>query len=206
MLAKAVGASINRFSIDGDTSTNDSVLMLANGKSGAVIDTAERQQVFQGLLDDLLVELAGRLVKDGEGVTKLVEIRVRGAASDSDAARIVEAVAHSPLVKTAFFGEDANWGRIGGAAGRAGAELDPQRLDIYFDQVQMVQNGSDCGKAAEAKATQVLKQAELTVTIDLNLGKGRGHMLTCDFSVDYVKINADYRSQNSWDHQAHSEQ
>jgi glutamate N-acetyltransferase/amino-acid N-acetyltransferase len=194
MLAKAVGASFNRISIDGDTSTNDTVLILGNGKSGANIDTPERRQVFQKLLDDLLMELARRLVKDGEGVTKLVEIRVRGAASDSDAARIVEAVAHSPLVKTAFFGEDANWGRIAGAAGRAGAQLDPQRLDIYFDRVQMVQNGSGCGKTAEAKATQVLKQAEFTVTIDLNLGQGRASMLTCDFSVDYVKINADYRS------------
>ena len=127
-------------------------------------------------------------------MTKLVEIRVRGAANDGDARRIVETVAHSPLVKTAFFGEDANWGRIVGAAGRAGAELDPQRMDIFFDQVKMVQNGSGCGKAAEAKATEVLKQAEFTVTLDLHLGSGRASMLTCDFSLDYVKINANYRS------------
>jgi glutamate N-acetyltransferase/amino-acid N-acetyltransferase len=194
MLAEAVGRSFNRISIDGDTSTNDTVLILANGQSGAAIDSPARRRVFQSLLDDLLLDLARWLVKDGEGVTKLVEVRVRGAASDQDAARIVEAVAHSPLVKTAFFGEDANWGRIAGAAGRAGAELDPRRLDIFFDQVQMVQNGSGCGKAAEAQATGVLKQAEFTVTIDLHLGSGRASMLTCDFSVDYVKINANYRS------------
>jgi glutamate N-acetyltransferase/amino-acid N-acetyltransferase len=194
MLSRAVERSFNRITIDGDTSTNDTVLLLANGRSGTLIDTPVRCAVFQDLLDDLLLELARRLVKDGEGVTKLVEIRVRGAKSNGDAAKIADTVAHSPLVKTAFFGEDANWGRIAGAAGRSGAELDPKRLDIFFDDVQMVKDGCGCGKAAEARATEVLKKSEFCVTLDLRLGPGRASMLTCDFSLDYVKINADYRS------------
>jgi glutamate N-acetyltransferase/amino-acid N-acetyltransferase len=103
-------------------------------------------------------------------------------------------VAHSPLVKTAFFGQDANWGRILGAAGRAGAALDPERLALFFDDVQMVRDGVGCGATAEAAATAVLKKSAFTVTLDLGLGRGRYTMLTCDFSVDYVKINADYRS------------
>jgi glutamate N-acetyltransferase/amino-acid N-acetyltransferase len=140
------------------------------------------------------VALAKMIVKDGEGATKLVEIIVKGAASPEDAHKIADTVSHSNLVKTALFGEDANWGRILGAAGRAGALLDPNKIDVFFDSVQMVKNGLGCGKAIEAEATKVLKHPEFSITIDLNMGTEAASMLTCDFSIDYVKINADYRS------------
>ena len=193
-LVKAVNRSFNRITIDGDTSTNDMVLMMANGLSGVVLQRSAQKDVFQKTLDSILLDLAKQLVRDGEGVTKLVEIIVRGARSDADAEKVADTVAHSPLVKTAFFGEDANWGRIIGAVGRSGVEVDPAMIDLYFDDVQMVKSGMGCGKGVEAEATKVLKKPEFAVTIDLKHGSGFGSMITCDFSVDYVKINADYRS------------
>ncbi len=194
ILVKAVNRSFNRITIDGDTSTNDTVLIMANGLSGAVIQSPAQKDVFQKILDEIFLDLAKQLVRDGEGVTKLVEIMVRNAVSDSDAQKVADTVAHSPLVKTAFFGEDANWGRIAGAVGRAGVQIDPDKIDVYFDDVQMVKAGMGQGKTVEAEATKVLKRPEFTLTIDLNSGSGSGSILTCDFSVDYVRINADYRS------------
>jgi len=193
-LVKAAHRSFNRISIDGDTSTNDTVLVMANGLSGAVIRSVAQRDIFQKVLDEIFLDLAKQLIRDGEGVTKLVEIMVRGAVSDSDAWKVADTVAHSPLVKTSFFGEDANWGRIVGAVGRADAKVDPDKIDIYFDDVQLVKAGISCGKAVEAEATKVLKKSEFVVTVDLNMGRGSDLMYTCDFSVDYVKINADYRS------------
>ncbi len=194
MLKNSVDKSFNRITIDGDMSTNDTVLLLANGASGVAIENTEHISVFASILDNLLLRLAKMLVKDGEGVTKLVEIKVKGAKTEKDAKKIADAVANSSLVKTAIFGEDANWGRIIAAAGRAGADLDPDLTDIYFDDVLMVKNGTGCGEQAEIEATKVLKKAEFSITIDLNLGKESYWVLTCDFSMDYVKINADYRS------------
>lgn len=193
-LVKAADRSFNRITIDGDTSTNDTVLVMANGLSGAVIRSVAQRDIFQKVLDEIFLDLAKQLIRDGEGVTKLVEIMVRGAVSDSDARKVADTVAHSPLVKTSFFGEDANWGRIVGAVGRAGAKVDPDKIDIYFDDVQLVKAGINCGKALEAEATKVLCKPGFVVTIDLNMGRGSGLMYTCDFSVDYVRINADYRS------------
>jgi len=193
-LVSAIDRSFNRITIDGDTSTNDTVLIMANGLSGVVIENPGHKEIFQKVIDRIFLDLAKQLVRDGEGVTKLVEITVRGAVSDSDARKVADTVAHSPLVKTAFFGEDANWGRIMGAVGRAGVDVDPDRIDLYFDDVQMVKAGMGCGKAVETEATKVLKKSEFTVTVHLNMGQGFGSMITCDFSVDYVKINADYRS------------
>jgi glutamate N-acetyltransferase/amino-acid N-acetyltransferase len=194
MLIKGVDQSFNRITVDGDTSTNDMVLVLANGVSGAIIRTHDQVAVFQDLLDQVLLDLARMVVKDGEGATKLVEIRVEGARTNHDARRIADTVAHSNLVKTALFGEDANWGRIIAAAGRAGIEMDPEKMDIFFNDVCMVKNGIGCGPAAEIEATKVLKTREFLIRIHLNAGQGAGSVLTCDFSVDYVKINADYRS------------
>jgi glutamate N-acetyltransferase/amino-acid N-acetyltransferase len=194
MLRRAVDRSFNRITIDGDTSTNDTVLVLANGAGGAVVASAADRAVLQDLLNGVLLDLAKWLVRDGEGANKLVEVRVQGAPSDQDARRIADTVAESPLVKTALFGEDANWGRILGAAGRAGVHFDPERVDVYFDDVQMVAGGVGCGAAAEVEATAVLKQAELQIRLDLNMGQGSASVLTCDFSIDYVRINADYRS------------
>jgi glutamate N-acetyltransferase/amino-acid N-acetyltransferase len=193
-LKRSVDGSFNRITIDGDTSTNDTVILMANGASGAAIESPEDVAAFQRMLDDLLIDLARQMVRDGEGVTKVVDLIVRGARSDDDARAIADTIAHSPLVKTAFFGEDANWGRIAGAAGRAGVFLDPDRLDLYFDDVRMVHNGKGCGPEAEKRATAALKHPEFTVTLDLNLGTGSASMLTCDFSLDYVRINANYRS------------
>jgi len=194
ILVKAADRSFNRITIDGDTSTNDTVLVMANGLSGAAIQSPAQKNIFQKVLDEIFLDLAKQLVRDGEGVTKLVEVIVRGAASDTDARKIADAIAHSPLVKTAFFGEDANWGRILAAVGRVDAAVDPDKIDVYFDDVQMVKAGMGCGKTIETEATKVLKKSEFTLTVGLNMGHESYSMFTCDFSVDYVKINADYRS------------
>jgi glutamate N-acetyltransferase/amino-acid N-acetyltransferase len=194
VLHEAVEKSFNRMTIDGDTSTNDTVLLMANGLSGVTVEAPAQQKAFRKVLDDVLIRLTKMLVKDGEGATKLVEIIVTGAPSDENAAKIAETVSHSNLVKTALFGEDANWGRIMAAIGRAGVPIDPNRIDIFFDDVQMVKNGTGCGEIAEAEATKVLKKPEFSIIIELKIGNSRTTMLTCDFSIDYVKINADYRS------------
>ena len=194
LLHQAVNRSLNRITIDGDTSTNDTALLMANGLSGAAITSDADKAKFQAVLDDVLLRLAKLLVKDGEGATKLVEVMVRGALSDGDASQVVDTIAHSPLVKTALFGEDANWGRILAATGRAKVPLEPHKIDLFFNDVMMVKNGVGCGNEAEVRATEVLKQAQFSILLDLNMGMGRASMFTCDFSVDYVKINADYRS------------
>jgi glutamate N-acetyltransferase/amino-acid N-acetyltransferase len=194
MLTGATDRSLNRITVDGDTSTNDTVLLLANGKSDIKIESRDQKATLQRVLDDVMVNLAKLLVKDGEGATKLVEIIVKGAVTDKDARRIADTVAHSNLLKTALFGEDANWGRILAAAGRAGVPIEPDRIDVFFDDVQMVSQGIGCGKSIEIQATAVLKKPEFAITIDLHMGNGRAFVYTCDFSVDYVKINADYRS------------
>ena len=193
-LLSSAGKSFNRATIDGDTSTNDTVLLMANGVSGAVIENQESFFAFQEVLDEVCLQLTRAMIKDGEGATKLAEIIVNGAASNKEALCVADTVAHSNLVKTALFGEDANWGRILAAAGRAGVPLDATKIDIFFDKVKMVAGGMGCGKAVEKLATEVLKQPALTITIDLNMGDGRAAILTCDFSLDYVRINADYRS------------
>jgi glutamate N-acetyltransferase/amino-acid N-acetyltransferase len=194
MLTAATDKSLNRITIDGDTSTNDTALLMANGLSAATISNADHMMAFQSVLDDVLLTLSRQLVEDGEGVTKVVEIAVRGASCNDDAEQIVDTLAHSNLLNTAFFGEDANWGRIFAAVGRAGVKINPDTIDVYFDDVMMVKDSLGCGESAEKKATEVLKKPEFKVTIDLKMGTGRASMLTCDFSIDYVKINADYRS------------
>jgi len=193
-LNTATERSLNRITIDGDTSTNDMVLVMANGLSGAVIESSADKETFQSVLDDVLIGLAKQLVKDGEGATKFVEINVRGALSDADARTIADTIANSPLVKTAIFGEDANWGRIMMAVGRAGVSVDPDKIDVFFDDVLMVKNGMGCGRNTETEMTKVLKKSEFEISIDLNMGHGHASVFTCDFSIDYVKINADYRT------------
>ena len=194
-LRQATENSFNRITVDRDTSTNDMVLLLANGAGSAEISgQGEAAETFVSLLQEVLLDLAKMIVSDGEGATKLVRIQVEGAASDEDALLAAETVATSNLVKTAFFGEDANWGRIIAAAGRAGVPLDPGKIDIFFNDVCMVKNGVGCGEQAEARATDILKTDEFAVCIDLDAGNSRTSVWTCDFSIDYVKINADYRS------------
>lgn len=196
MLRSSVRSSFNRITIDGDTSTNDTVLLLANGRSGAPLLAAgsHRQRLFQQQLDELCLDLARQVVRDGEGATKLVTIRVEGAADEAQARQAARTIANSNLVKTAFFGEDANWGRIIAALGRSGAVFNSEAVAIAFDDVVMVRDGVGQGAAVEARATEVLRRGEFTVTVSLQAGTAAAEYLTCDFSLDYVKINADYRT------------
>ncbi len=189
--------TFNRITVDGDTSTNDMVLVLASGKAGNVkIDSTnqEDQQIFQEGLGTVLKDLALQIVGDGEGATKTITIKIKGARSEDDAEQIGRTVATSSLVKTAFFGEDANWGRILGAMGRSGIIFSPDYVDLYFGEVQLVENGLALGGEAEQAASEVLNEKEFSLTVDLNLGEAEAELYTTDFSIDYVKINADYRS------------
>jgi glutamate N-acetyltransferase/amino-acid N-acetyltransferase len=173
------------------------VLVMANGSADNPVLNGQSSQdtsTFKEGLTRVLKDLALQIVADGEGATKTITIRVNGAASDEDAHQIARTVANSNLVKTAFFGEDANWGRILGAMGRAGVVFDPENVSLSFGDVVMFENGLGKGKEIEAKATEVLREKCFTVTIDLHCGSGSAEMYTCDFSLDYVKINADYRS------------
>ncbi|MFW6284043.1 MAG: bifunctional glutamate N-acetyltransferase/amino-acid acetyltransferase ArgJ, partial [Desulfosalsimonas sp.] len=170
-LVSANEASFNRITIDGDTSTNDTVLVLANGRSGARAKTPADLRAFAELLENVLGKLARMIVEDGEGATKCVEISVINAETREHARQMADTVANSSLVKTAFFGEDANWGRIMAALGRAGVKFDPQAVDIWFDDVKMVEKGMGCGDAAEAAATAVLRKKTFAVTIDVKSGR-----------------------------------
>jgi glutamate N-acetyltransferase/amino-acid N-acetyltransferase len=195
MLERAAETSYNRVTIDGETSTNDTVLLLANGRAGLSLNRMDRDgEMFQSMLSKVCRNLAESLVKDGEGATKFVEILIRGARGQEDAKRAAYAVAHSPLVKTAFFGEDANWGRILCALGHCGARLDPNRIDVFFDKAPIVKNGMGVGARLEEKAGQMIKKKSFKVTVDLHQGKGQFSVLTTDLSLDYVKINASYRT------------
>ncbi|MBT8350383.1 MAG: bifunctional glutamate N-acetyltransferase/amino-acid acetyltransferase ArgJ [Deltaproteobacteria bacterium] len=193
-LLASTDKSFNRITVDGDTSTNDTILVLANGLSGAIVKNSVHKNSFQMVLDKVLIDLAKMVVKDGEGATKFVEIIVKGALADEDAYEIADTVSNSNLVKTALFGEDANWGRILAAAGRAGIKIDPYRTDIFFDHVMIAKNGMWCGDQAETEAAKILQKDEFVISIDLNMAQGWASVFTCDFSIDYVKINADYRS------------
>jgi len=193
---RAVETSFNAITVDGDTSTNDTCLVLANGMAKNPVITAGTPEAlaFEALLQEVLLSLARQIVKDGEGATKFVEIRVTGARSDADAKRAAMAIANSSLVKTAFFGQDANWGRIFAAVGYSGAEVDQSLLSLSFDTVCMAKNGVFAGGDAEARGTLVLRQKEFTVSVGLGLGDGSATVYTSDLSHEYVSINADYRS------------
>ena len=196
MLEKAAEVSYNRITIDGETSTNDTVLLLANGKAGhPSLNRMDRDgEVFQSMLSKVCRSLAESVVKDGEGATKFIEILIRGARSMKEAKQAAYAVAHSPLVKTAFFGEDANWGRILCALGYSGVHMDADRIDVFFDKTPIVKKGMGGGPLSEEKAGQILKKKSFKVIVDLHQGKSQFSVLTTDLSIDYVKINASYRS------------
>ncbi len=193
---RSVDRSFNAITVDGDTSTNDTCLLLANGAAGTPViapGTPEAEQ-FAGLLDEVLLDLAKLIVKDGEGATKFVEIRITGAASDADAKQAAMAVANSSLVKTAFFGQDANWGRIFAAVGYSGAKVNPDLLALWFDDICMARAGVFSGGDAEANGSEVLRKKEFRVRVDLGLGQGNATVYTSDLSHEYVSINADYRT------------
>jgi glutamate N-acetyltransferase / amino-acid N-acetyltransferase len=196
-LKQATDRTFNRITVDGDTSTNDMVLVMANGTATNEWideDNPLDKQVFQDTLEGVLKELALKIVSDGEGASKCITIRVCGAREEADAEQMARTVANSPLVKTAFFGEDANWGRIFAAMGRSGVRFDPGKVDIAFGDVVLVRDGLAVGADAEEAATQLLKEKQIAVCIDLKDGVGCEEVYTCDFSLDYVRINADYRS------------
>jgi len=196
MLEEAAEASYNRITVDGETSTNDTVLLLANGNVGhPFLNHMDRDgKVFQSMLSKVCRSLAESVVKDGEGATKFVEILIQGARNRGEAKQAAYAVAHSPLVKTAFFGEDANWGRILCALGHSGVHIDPNRIDVFFDKAPIVKKGMGVGSSLEQRAGRILKNKSFKVTIDLHQGKSQFSVLTTDLSLDYVKINASYRS------------
>jgi glutamate N-acetyltransferase/amino-acid N-acetyltransferase len=196
IFSEKIDTSFNVITVDGDTSTNDSAILLANGFAGnkPLREGTLEGDAFAETLNDLLLSLAKQIVRDGEGATKLVEIKISGAASAADAKQAAMAVANSMLVKTAFFGEDANWGRILCAVGYSGAAVDQDRVALWFDDVQMVKDGLFLGATAEEGGSQVLRKKEFSVVVDLRLGTGAATVYTSDLSYDYVKINADYRT------------
>lgn len=193
-LRNAVNKSFNRITVDGDTSTNDAVVLIATGHSGAEVSAANLDG-FQQVLDEVCVELARAIVRDGEGATKLINVVVEQGDNEQECARVAYAIAHSPLVKTAFFASDPNWGRILAAVGYAGVDrLDINKIHIYLDDVCIVQDGGRAATYTEEQGRQVMQQAEITIRVVLERGQASTTVWTCDFSYDYVKINAEYRT------------
>jgi glutamate N-acetyltransferase/amino-acid N-acetyltransferase len=188
--------SFNQIVVDGDMSTNDTVLLLANGSAdNRPVDLRSRSfGAFSDTMGSVMQTLARSIVKDGEGATKLIEIVVRGARSVADAGRVADAIARSPLCKTAFFGGDPYAGRIVCAAGYSGALFDPGKLDVFLDDVQVVQCGVEVVGRVERRAAKVVAAPEFHLTIDLHAGRHSAQRLTTDLSVAYVKFNSDYRT------------
>ncbi len=196
--AQAVKVSFNRITIDSDTSTSDTVLVFATGKRFAddPITTYDDPRLgpVQEALHDLALALAHAIVKDGEGLTKFVTVTVRGATNDASADRVARSIGNSPLVKTAFAGEDANWGRVVMAVGKAGEPADRDRLAIWFGGVRVAVAGARDPAYSEDAAAAVMKQPEITLTVDLGMGGGAATIWTCDLTKAYVAINGDYRT------------
>ncbi len=194
-LKEVVSRTFNRVSVDGDTSVCDMVIVLANGAAeneGIVKEDAEYAS-FKSALDFVCTNLSRMIAKDGEGATKLIEVIAEGALNEEDAYKVVSSIAKSPLVKTAIFGEDANWGRIITAAGYSGADFDPNLVDIYIGDLMVCRNGAGL-KFDEDAAKEILKKDEVKIKINLKRGIASDRIWTCDFSYDYVKINGSYRS------------
>jgi glutamate N-acetyltransferase / amino-acid N-acetyltransferase len=202
LLREAVEVSFNSVSVDGDTSTNDTVLVLANGASGQKLEVGSLElSIFASAFTSLCTDLAQQIARDGEGATKFITVRVEGAASDADARVAAKAVANSPLVKTAFYGGDANWGRILCAVGYSGAEVDPTRADLWIasdrgeaaSSLQLVSAGQPLAYS-ETAASAIFAEKEIVVEVRLGLGDGRATVWTCDLSHAYVDINGHYRT------------
>ena len=196
LFSSGVEETFNRVTVDGDMSTNDTALILANGLAGNrpfQLKTPECRKFARNLYN-VMDSLARQMVRDGEGATKCVAIEVKRAKNDADARKIAVAVANSPLVKTSFFGQDPNWGRVLGAAGRAGATLHPERVDIFYENVCVARRGQSTGEAADRKAKGVMKHPAFRVTVDCNLGRGAFRVYSSDLTLEYVKINSCYRT------------
>jgi glutamate N-acetyltransferase/amino-acid N-acetyltransferase len=202
LLYHAADNSFNRISIDGDTSTNDTVLLLASGASGVKVHGHSHAKAttvddpvtaaFSSALQSVCLALAKQIVEDGEGIEHVVELAISGALTDADALRVARSIAHSPLVKTAWAGCDPNWGRILAAIGYAGIAIDPARINISFGDLEICRDGCLSPKFDEAAAHDYLKQRELTIHIDLGVGKGSCRFYTTDLTAEYVRINSDY--------------
>lgn len=186
----AIEASFNRISVDGDTSTNDTVLLLASGASGVRIGA--ENAAFAAALTEVCTALAKQVVGDGEGLTHVVELRIDGAASDAEALRVAKAIAHSPLVKTAWAGSDPNWGRLIAAIGYSGTQIDPSRIDIRFGDLPICRDGGRAPEFDEAAAHAYISRREFSVSIDLHQGSGKCIFWTTDLTHEYIRINADY--------------
>jgi glutamate N-acetyltransferase / amino-acid N-acetyltransferase len=197
MVSALVGNTFNAITVDSDTSTSDTLMVCATGQSAADPITDLRSKparAFQAALGEVMLDLAHQVVKDGEGATKFVTVRVTGARTDADARQVAMAIANSPLVKTAIAGEDPNWGRIVMAVGKSGAEADRDRLTIRFGDVVVAENGWVSPSYTEEAGAAHMRQAEITIHTDLGLGKGQFTAWTCDLTNRYIEINADYRS------------
>lgn len=194
-LEAAVNRSFNRITVDGDTSTNDACVLVATGASGVPIEGSEALTAFSEAVAQVCEHLAQAIVRDGEGATKFITVDVDGGCDSDECLKVAYTVAHSPLVKTAFFASDPNWGRILAAVGRAGvANLDLQAITIHLGDVCIVRGGGRAEDYEEAMGAAVMKEEEITIRIDLKRGTARERVWTCDFSYDYVRINAEYRT------------
>lgn len=196
-LSAAVEQSFNRITVDGDTSTNDACVLLASACSGApeILPDSDHYALFAAAVTQVCKRLAELIIRDGEGATKLMRIVVEQAQSNAEAVQVGKTIAHSPLVKTAFFASDPNWGRILAAVGRAGVEnMELEKIEIYLGNVCIVENGGRSPGYTEQDGQRVMNQEEITVTVRLGRGEASEEVLTCDFSYDYVKINAEYRT------------
>jgi glutamate N-acetyltransferase/amino-acid N-acetyltransferase len=197
MVTRCANGSFNRITVDGDTSTNDACMLIASGESGLEVteQTPELLAALQALLDEVFLELAHAIVRDGEGATKFVEVAVSGARTPDEALKVAYTVAESPLVKTALFASDPNWGRILAAIGRAGIErLTVEDVRVHLDEVLIAERGGRAVSYTEEAGAAVMKKDEIAIRIDLGRGDARETVWTTDFSYDYVKINAEYRS------------
>ena len=198
LLNTAVNVSFNRITIDGDTSTNDSCIFAATGQAGGIEITSVADPRYVTLLDVLtrvMKRLAQLIVRDGEGATKFMTVAVEGGADTQECCDIAYSIAHSPLVKTAFFASDPNWGRILAAIGYAGVkDLDVEKIQVWLDDVQICRDGGAATDYTEEAGARVMSQSEITIHVDLGRGQAKDTVYTCDLSYDYVKINADYRS------------
>ncbi len=195
-LLSSVNKSFNRITVDGDTSTNDACVLIASGESEVAVEECTNDQVlFESALDEIMTSLAQQIVKDGEGATKFVTIKVAEAKCDDEASKIAYTIAHSPLVKTALFASDPNWGRILAAVGRAGVnDLDLGRVDIYLGDVCVIHNGEPDVGYTEELGQLAMSGEEITIHVVLGRGNTQTTVWTCDFSYEYVKINAEYRT------------
>ena len=194
LLSRNMDATFNSITVDSDTSTSDTLLLAATGKSPAAPLKGPHLKAFETALHTVMQNLAHQVVRDGEGATKFVEVRVTGASSDADAHRVALAIANSPLVKTAIAGQDPNWGRIVAAIGKSGAEADRDLLTIRFGNITVAKNGWRDPKYREADGAAYMLNPELVIGVDMGLGKGKRSVWTCDLTARYIEINADYRS------------